>query len=228
MRLVHAYSAQRMRIRLSRSGEARALTHRQQIDLLRAALRRLPWPLATAGAKGKALRVAFGPAVSVGYESQAEYMDVDLTAARDPGALERELTAVLPRGYACLSVKKIPPRFPSLEQTLNVGEYKVAGLPLAPADMEAKAAAFQSRPACVIAKKKGDRVEMIDAKPLVREMVFDGDRARLLMRFGPGKNLKPERVLQHILELTEEQMNLLSVTRLALYAELPGGRLALP
>lgn len=73
----------RVRMRLARTGPAAWISHLQQIDLIRRALMKSDWAVSMSNAKKTKPKVSFGPAISVGYESEAEYADVDLTGRLD-------------------------------------------------------------------------------------------------------------------------------------------------
>jgi uncharacterized protein (DUF2344 family) len=61
----------------------------QQIDAIRRTLRSAGWPVSIQGSKRINFKVAFAPAISVGYESDAEYCDVDLSTRLDVAKAKR-------------------------------------------------------------------------------------------------------------------------------------------
>ena len=68
----------RYRVRVSRQGPAGALTHLAQIEALRSAVVRSELPFVPDGKRKRPRpRISFGPAISVGYESLAEYFDLE-------------------------------------------------------------------------------------------------------------------------------------------------------
>lgn len=199
MPLVKGFSAvviQRLRVRLARRGPARLLSHLQQIDMVRRALQDAAWPVSKTQAKKPKLKVSFGPAISVGYESEAEYFDVDLQAKMDPARSQETLSPHLGDGYALVSVKSIPRFFPSLEESVNVARYVVQSPLLAPT--KSRWEDFWRKENFLVIKKKEDREIAIDARACVRQWALNGDTLELELRFGPGRTLKPERVVEAV------------------------------
>lgn len=193
----------RYRVRVSRKGSARALTHLAQIDRLRRAVAESGLPAVSDGRRKRPRpRLAFGPAISLGYESEAEYFDLELTEPRAPQEVARRLAERLGEGIEILSLRRIPRFFPSLDASINVVAYEVRG-PF-PDDCAARLERFLARKEIIIEKLKdgGKRVERVDARPLIRELALAApDRLRLTLRFGPKRTVKPEAVLRSCLEL---------------------------
>lgn len=223
---------QRARVRLSRAGEAAMLTHLRHIEAIRRAIEASGWPASRTQAKKPKLKVAFGPAISVGYESEAEYVDVELSARLDATKAREDLQKVLPPGYGVVSVKSIPRFFPSLEETLNAARYEVVSPLLA--GTEGKWKAFDSSERFMVVKKKADREEVIDARACVKSWSLSGEKLDIVVRFGPGRTLKPERIVQAVCGLTDADIEMggpacrVRVKRLQFFLEKQGGELVEP
>ncbi len=226
-----AVAIQRVRLRLSRSGKASALTHLQQIETVRRALKNSGWPVATSGKKSR-IKVSFGPAISVGYESEAEYCDVEMGSRLDLSKAKEEFEKALPEGFRLTGLKSIPRFFPSLEQTLNLAFFEVSSPRLAGSRPDWEA--FERAERYVVVKKKEDREVAIDARPCVRAWDLSGERLKLELRFGPGRTLKPERIIQAVCHLKPEEVEMggpaciLRVKRTQLFFEKPSGELIEP
>lgn len=224
---------QRVRVRFGRKGPAASTSHLQQIDIIRRALRDAAWPVVGSDAKKPKLKVSFGPAISVGYESDAEYCDVDLASRMDIKKSGEALAARLPEGFTLLNVKSIPRFFPSLEESLNAGAYEVESERLA--DAQPAWDAFWAKEQFLVTKKKADRDVVIDARPIVRSWSLSGDgKLELVIRFGPGRTLKPEKIAQAVCgwpetPLVEGQlMPGVKVRRKQMYLEKSNGDLVEP
>ena len=187
-------AACRIRVRFSRDAQAAQLSQLEQIRAFRKIAQDSGLPLACSGGKHNLVKLSFGPAIAVGYESEAEFVDIYLCApATAAQALER-LRAGASGGYAVLDVKKVPLNFPSVEALVNVAEYEIRGdFSNPPQSLEQ----FLERAEIIIEKVKpsGTR-ESIDARPLIKNMRLESGAVSLTLRFGPKKNLKPERILQ--------------------------------
>jgi radical SAM-linked protein len=223
---------QRARVRLSRNGEAAKLTHLRHIDAVRRAIEGSGWPASRTQAKKPKLKVAFGPAISVGYESEAEYVDVELNARLEPAKAREDLQKALPAGYGVVSVKSIPRFFPSLEETLNAARYEISSPLLA--GSEEKWKKFEASERFMVVKKKADREEVIDARACVKSWALNGDTLDIVVRFGPGRTLKPERIVQAVCGLSDAEIEMggpdcrVRVKRMQFYLEKQGGELVEP
>lgn len=223
---------QRIRARFARLGTASRLSHLQQIDELRKALTASPWPLAMTQSKKPKPLISFGPAISVGYESEAEYCDVDLVSRIDLQAAAAQLAPYLPPGFSVLGVKSIPRFFPSLESSVNLAVYQVNSDLLN--GRKPAWQAFWEKEHFFVTKKKADREEVIDARCAVRSWTLEGSRLEMELRFGPGRTLKPERVVQAVCGLSDAQIEMgrpecrLTVKRLHLFFEKENGDLVAP
>ena len=103
-----AGAASRLRVRFAKHGKVRFTSHRDVARIWERALRRAEVPVAYSAGFTPRPRIAFGLALSTGYSSDAEYLDVDLDPARSDGAdhdgLVGALTAALPAGMTALAV----------------------------------------------------------------------------------------------------------------------------
>jgi len=187
----------RYRVCVSRLGAARELTHLAQIELLRRTVLVSGLPVVMDKRRKKRRpKLSFGPAISKGYESLAEYFDMELVSRVPAQEVISSLTDALEDGYAVRSVRRIPRYFPSLDASINVVRYTISGG--FPDDQGASLAGFLSRAEIIIKKLKdgGAREERVDARPLILEMVQESSRVlQLVLRFGPKKTIKPEALL---------------------------------
>lgn len=224
-----AVPATRLRLRLSRGGPACALSHLGQIEALRAAVLASGLPYVPDGRRSRPRpRLSFGPAIAVGYESDAEYFDMETLEAVEPDEARARLGAVLPEGFAVREVRRIPRYFPSLDASINVVRYEVRG-PF-PAEAGTALRALLERGTIVVLKPKegGARVERVDARPLIRSMTLAApDRLELLLRFGPKRTVKPEALLREWLG-ADAPLDRCRIARRELLSETAGGELIAP
>ena len=94
----------RVRIRFTEAGKVRFLSHRDLARIWERAMRRAELPVTYSVGFSPRPKLHFGLALSVGHESLAEYLDVDLVSPLsqdDLAALPARLSAVLPEGIDC-------------------------------------------------------------------------------------------------------------------------------
>jgi radical SAM-linked protein len=196
---VQGDNAVRYRVCVSRLGErARQISHLGQIELLRRGVAKSGLPAMVDGKRKRPKpRLAFGPAISVGHESLAEYFDLELSERLAPEIVEKKLSEALDDGFEVRSVRRIPRYFPSLDASLNVVRYEIRGR--FGDGAAARLETFLKNDEIVIEKIKdgGARVERVDARPLIIEMRQEPENTlHLTLRFGPKRTVKPEAVLR--------------------------------
>ena len=114
----------RVRIRFTKLGKVRWTSHRDVARMWERAFRRVQLPLAYSQGFTPRPRLSFGLALPTGYESLAEYLDVEVTEdALGPlvelDALGAELSAALPQGVETARVAALPPGASSLQEEVS-------------------------------------------------------------------------------------------------------------
>jgi radical SAM-linked protein len=108
----------RVRVRYSKFGKVRFLSHRDLARIIERAVRRADLPVSYSEGFSPHARLHFGLALSTGYESHAEYFDVDLDEDRDGMRPAPELAAALdpclPAGVTTPASRELEPGPPSL------------------------------------------------------------------------------------------------------------------
>lgn len=234
-------SIQRIRFRMSRKGDVRFLSHLEQIEMVRRMIRRANLPVAFTSGFHPQMRSSFGPAISVGYESECELFDVELARRLEPAQALERMSREVPEGFSILKAVRVPIFFPSLESLLNRVEYLVkfpsGFIKAGDSALQTKLESFLEEKELVIekVKKKGtpsQKTVKIDLRPLILGADWQKTKTdvalHLTLRFGPGKNAKPERIAQLLMGLTEEEVLNLNVERKAFWIEKPDGTLTEP
>lgn len=124
----------RLRIRFAKLGKVRWTSHRDTARMWERAFRRVNLPLAYSNGFSPRPRVSFGLALSTGYESVAEYLDIELAdsppegadAAVDLDMLTTSLSAALPLGIDVLAIAAANDRTQSLQEEVTVCTWRLA------------------------------------------------------------------------------------------------------
>ncbi len=111
------------RIRFSKHGKVRFTSHRDVARIWERALRRAGLPVAYTEGFSPRPKLSFGLALSTGYESDGEYLDVDLLAGPDQrnvalAELPARIDPALPEGMAVQAVAPLAPGTESLQQAV--------------------------------------------------------------------------------------------------------------
>lgn len=169
----------RLRLRYTRTGKVRFLSHRDLARVLERAVRRAGLPVAYSEGFSPHPKLHFGLALSVGYESLAEYLDVDvdLDPSREGIGVVREIPArlgeALPAGLEVVAVAELAPGTPSLQEAVTSCTWDI-DLPGAdPGQVTAEVARLMSADELPLELvRKGKQVRE-DLRPLLRDLLAE-------------------------------------------------------
>jgi radical SAM family uncharacterized protein/radical SAM-linked protein len=187
----------RYRCRFSKSGRKRFLGHLDMYRLLLRALRRARIQLVYSHGFNPKPRVAFGPALSVGVASEAEYLDFDTYVRQDPEEAMRRLNETLPAGVEIESLRGIRRDLPALGDTIRAARYRVQaeGRELAEC-----LDAFRRRSPVTFRRERSGKSWSFDLEQEMLELVPLPDeslRFTLAVR-SDGPSVRPEEALREI------------------------------
>jgi radical SAM-linked protein len=175
-------------------------------------------------------RMSFGPALSLGFASLGEYLDLDLTAFRTAAEVMHLLNGELPDGLVVLEADRQPLNGPTIDRALRGFSYTVslAHLPrgrVTDEGLRARIAAFEAAAAFPILKTIKGRTRQIDARASVQICRIDPQLLRVETAVTRGGTLKPHHVVATLLGLSDMETQLLEVTKvgtlLATSADVP-------
>ena len=73
-----------------------------------------------------------------------------------------------------------------------------------------------------IEKIKKDAKETINLSSVIKNISFDNGSLKLMMHFGPKRNVKPTQVIREIFKLPEKDVETFSIHKVALYIQKAG------
>ena len=114
-----------VRVRFTKRGKVRFISHRDVARGFERAFRIEDLPLAFTLGFSPRPKVSFGLALSVGHESIAEFLDVELREPVETGAWPERLSAALPEGIDVTGVAPLADRAPALQEAVTLVEYQV-------------------------------------------------------------------------------------------------------
>lgn len=188
----------RIRLRFTKLGKVRFVGHRDVARILERSLRRAGLPLAMTEGFSPRPKVHFGLALSTGYESLGEYLDVDLqpeAAADVPlGALPAQLTSLLPPGITVEAVAEIDRRELSLQQAVTSCTWQIELIGPSVEQLSEQVVALLARDALpVVRERKGQRVHD-DIRPAVVRLDVVGDHLEAELSTQP-RGVRPAELL---------------------------------
>jgi len=138
---------QRVRVRFSKEGEMRLVSHLDLVRLFDRAVRRAKLPISFTGGYHPGPRISIANALSLGMSSSGEIVDFDLKETYDLDAFEKQLAEQLPTGINIESVESVSLKN-SATSLLEKAEYFVtieAQTPVSEAQWQAASQAMFNR-----------------------------------------------------------------------------------
>jgi radical SAM-linked protein len=207
---VRAGAANPIRLRYTKLGKVRWISHRDVARALERSFRIAQLPLAFSEGFSPRPKVSFGLALSTGHESDAEYVDLVLAETVALDELGARLTASLPEGIAVVGVGALVDRAPALQEAVTSVEWRVH---VAHRDLTAADPAHLSRavdaglaaPALPTTKHRKGRDIVEDVRPVIRRItVCDEPSAIVEMELSTQpRGAKPGEVLAAIGDFTD-------------------------
>jgi radical SAM-linked protein len=198
----------RYRLCYGKTGWSRYLSHLEVVRLWQRAFRRAGIILQHSAGFHPHPKLSFGPALPVGVEGLAEYLDCHTVEYAVPEHMRRALTNALPDTFPLHDLREISRNTPGIEQLIDLHLYEIIG----PASSGGLASLIKEKIAAetwIITRKKEQTVRKLDARPYivsVEEKLADGySRVELKLKCIAGGTVKPGELLE------------------ALYGEIPAG-----
>ncbi|MBU0952700.1 MAG: TIGR03960 family B12-binding radical SAM protein [Elusimicrobia bacterium] len=215
------------RLRFGRKNKLKYLSHLEQIELVRKVIRRSELPVNYSEGFHPQMNMSFGPAITVGYESSSEFVDIELRQSIEIKSLAEKIMRQLPEDFMLIEIKQMLVSQGSIDSIVNLIEYEIRGIPEI-GDTTKINNLIQENMAksCINIDilKKGKTITL-DARPLIYKFELNNNALRLFLRAGPKKNIKPEKIMEHVFNLNQEQINGISVNRKDIYLEKNDGTL---
>jgi radical SAM-linked protein len=207
----------RIRIKYAKTGRLRFLSHLDLMTLFHRAAVRAGVPIAFSRGFNPHPKIAFGPALSVGVESEAEYLDMETDPFIDLLQITKDLNTTLPLGMRIIAARVIPKKSPSLSGSIIRYRYEVA-LPAAYAgDIEHRVGDFLSRTSVIVPKEGRGK----DIRPGIESITATqvGDAAGLAIILQDKDQLRPrvQDVIEQLFAISADHSVLFGVKRTGMY-----------
>jgi radical SAM-linked protein len=171
-----------VRLQYTKRGKVRWISHRDVARAFERAFRIAQLPLAFTEGFSPRPKVSFGLALSTGYESDAEYLDVELVSDVDLDALPAELSDALPNGIDVMAAAPLVERAPALMDAVTAVEWRVVvehddGSPL---DVDKFASIIDGAltlPALETTRTRKGRDVVEDVRPVISRIAVHDDVA---------------------------------------------------
>ena len=189
---------QRLRMRFSKDGPARFISHLDLSRTLERALNRAQFPIAYTQGFNPQPRMQFADALPLGLTSECEIVDFWLKVKIEPEETLTALKAKMASGIGVISIEEVAVSAPPLQTITKLAEYKVILSDEFQAEMiEAKVEAILKAPTIL----RERRNKQYDLRPLILELnvishSIDGVELAMVMPLEPGLTGRPDEVLK--------------------------------
>jgi len=163
-----------LRIRFSKAGRVRFVSHRDVARLFERALRKLQLPVAYTEGFSPRPKLSFGLALTVAYESEAEYLDVELYKPVDLEALPAALTDALPEGVTVQAVIGLQRGTPSLQQAIVCCDWSLEVIGATVTDISLAIADIMDSSELPLERVRKKKVTVADVRPAILELEVAG------------------------------------------------------
>ncbi len=196
------------RITYSRLEAARFVGHLELIQIFFRIFRRVGLPLNFSQGFNPSPKISFSPALPVGTESIAEYMDVDLSKTlTDTGQLMVSVNEILPEGFNVTGIETLT----SLNETDRIMTcYKIVLVRNSGPDNDIaeKLKNFMGRSSYKIFRTRKGKKKELDVRPMIKKFVLEENGSiELILESETGRAAcKPVELLQSVLLLNEREV----------------------
>jgi radical SAM-linked protein len=212
------------RARYAKEGRLRFVSHLDLIRTLPKVLRRAKVRMAYSVGFHPKPRLSFGPALAVGLESRAEYLDFESLEPLDGPAVVARLNAASPPGMTFTEVRLVDGERAVAEGAKQASYSARLVSPPSGAALARLALAQAGADINIVRTRKGESTE-VPLGPQLRELFFDRDgNLQMTLALDAGVTLRPGEVLRG---LVGDEADGVRVVRSELWVE-RGGRLVTP
>jgi uncharacterized protein (DUF2344 family) len=177
----------RLRVRFAKQGKVRFTSHRDTARIWERALRRAGIPVAYTQGFSPRPRISFGLALPTGYQSDGEYLDIQIEADRWTAGgvalvgprsgtvlgvdeLPRVLAEALPRGFDVHAVAPLEERVESLQEMVTACTWRFTIRDIDEATARAAVADLLAASTVVVEREHKGRTVVDDLRPAVGEL----------------------------------------------------------
>jgi radical SAM-linked protein len=184
----------RLRVRYSKLGKVRFVSHRDGARLWERALRRIGLPVAYTEGFTPRPKLSFGLALPTGAESISEYIDIDLAASVDVDdhGLADALSAALPVGMSALVTAECESGRASLQDEVSSTTWELSGPGFSPELLESATQRLLAADELFVERERKGQRRVDDVRPLIRDLTPDDSGTHLVAELATvGRALRP-------------------------------------
>jgi len=214
-------TVRKVRLRFSKREEVRFLSHLEMARAFFRAARRATLPVKYSQGFHPQPRISFGPALPVGMESVGELVDIECKGDISVEAMITGLNQKLPQGITVLSGEEISLQTPAISDSLSEVSYRIqcdnfmrtAHYSLE--KMKDVINEFLSKPSFFISRLHKEKMQSLDIRGGVKELIFSDEKTIGLTLFTPqAQGLRPADIIGAIFGIAEEVTQTLPICKI--------------
>ena len=213
----------KVRMKYEKGWEVRFLSHLDLVRVFERALRRAELPISYSHGFHPHPKIAFGPPLSVGMTSRAEYIDMQFEQPYS-WSMINALNQVLPHGLVINEAKPIFGKTVSLSSTISQAEYLVLiGPRFKLKQIQDVISNLLEQTVLWVQRKVKKEVRRVNIRPhildLTAETEREGTSVRFRVRSTDTGHAKPSEVLSTLLSLSQDEVSIFPTERIEQYNE---------
>ena len=215
-------STTKVRLTFSKTGEMKYLGHLELVTLFSRAIRRAGIPMAYSAGFHPLPKIGFGPPLSVGIESMAEEMDLELAEYMKPHEIHERLNKTLSQGIKILEAAEVPLKLHSISAIITEATYLIflkngRSLTLVSrSKLEERMNMLLERDEIVIHQQREGKKRSINMRPLIKRFfIADDNTLQLTLGKGESGSVKPHEVAAHFLGISDEESRLIPILKIS-------------
>lgn len=208
---------QRLRFFFTKEGPLRFLSHHDLMRLVERALRRTGLPLKLSEGFNPRPQISFPVALALGIESECEIFETELTRWISPMQAGARLEDELPEG---IGVKRVESVRHGEKAEITSTEFLVRAARL-PEDFDERLKAFLDSTEAVVTRHRKSGDKRVNVREFVRHAALDQHGLRIDLRHTPAGSVRPEEVLEAVLQEKPQTLAPLLIRRTRLELAAP-------
>jgi len=209
------------RVRYEKREPIRFTSHLDLIRIFERAFRRANIKLAFSQGFHPHPKIAYGPPLTVGFTSDAEYMDIHYNRDSEQD-ITTSLNRNLPEGLRILEIRSLYGKHQSLASIINRAEYDVIlSKPFDQSYLNTRIREFLEREQLVIERQRTNGLHQIDIRPYVASISVNEQNGSLHLSLNiiKGSTARIQEILGELLSLTDDEVALCRIHRSNLFIQ---------
>jgi radical SAM family uncharacterized protein/radical SAM-linked protein len=199
----------KIRVRFSKTGSLRFLSHHELMTVILRATRRAKMPVSYSEGFHPHPKVSFGPALSAGVEGMSEYFDIEISTLMRPEEFIQLINPELPDGLIVLDAGMISKKTRSLNDFVSRYKYEI----IIDKEDEKYIHSFMNLDTVSVSRKKKD----VDIRPMVEAAEVKDKKLYLTLKDNGIIKVRLFEILKELINKPVDELYSLSIRRTGLY-----------